>query len=104
MGILEGYTHETFIAEKLESLIKLDIANTRMKDFYDLWIISQQRTTSISLCKPDIKKVCKNRNTALKYPTAFTEEFYSKPKTQQSWKVFPNNNNHGKTDLPESHV
>ncbi len=57
MGILEGYTHETFIVEKLESLIKLDIASTRMKDFYDLWIISQQRSTSIRLCEPIIKKI-----------------------------------------------
>lgn len=37
--ILLGYTIETVIAEKLESIVKLALVNTRMKDFYDLWTI-----------------------------------------------------------------
>lgn len=34
--ILLGYTFETVIAEKLETIVKRGLINTRMKDFYDL--------------------------------------------------------------------
>jgi hypothetical protein len=33
---LPSYTRETVVAEKLEAMVKLGIANSRMKDFYDL--------------------------------------------------------------------
>ena len=39
---LMAYPKETVVAEKLEALVKLGIANTRMKDFYDLEILSRR--------------------------------------------------------------
>jgi len=39
---LRGYTPETLIAEKFESIARLGFANTRMKDFYDIWLLTQQ--------------------------------------------------------------
>jgi nucleotidyltransferase AbiEii toxin of type IV toxin-antitoxin system len=38
---LLAYPKETVVAEKLEALVKLGIANTRMKDFYDLEVLSR---------------------------------------------------------------
>lgn len=35
------YPKETVVAEKLEALVKLGIANTRMKDFHDLATLSR---------------------------------------------------------------
>jgi len=37
---LRAYPREAVVAEKLEALVKLGMANTRMKDFYDLWRLS----------------------------------------------------------------
>ena len=34
---LRTYPRETVVAEKFEAVVRLGIANTRMKDFYDLW-------------------------------------------------------------------
>ena len=34
---LSGYPVETTIAEKLEAVVDLGLANSRMKDFFDLW-------------------------------------------------------------------
>ena len=34
---LSGYPVETTIAEKLEAIVDLGLANSRMKDFFDLW-------------------------------------------------------------------
>ena len=38
---LRGYRHETVIAEKFEAIVKLGRANSRMKDFYDIWMLSR---------------------------------------------------------------
>jgi hypothetical protein len=33
---LRGYPKETVVAEKLEAMVQLGLANSRMKDFYDV--------------------------------------------------------------------
>lgn len=39
---LNGYSQETVVAEKFEAMVKLGLVNSRMKDFYDIWLLSQQ--------------------------------------------------------------
>ncbi|NOZ53021.1 MAG: nucleotidyl transferase AbiEii/AbiGii toxin family protein, partial [Gammaproteobacteria bacterium] len=36
------YSRESAIAEKFEAMIKLEMLNSRMKDFYDIWLLSRQ--------------------------------------------------------------
>ena len=38
---LRAYPVETVVAEKFEALVTLGMANSRLKDFYDLWVISR---------------------------------------------------------------
>lgn len=38
---LRVYPRYTVVAEKLEAIAALGIANSRMKDFFDLWILSR---------------------------------------------------------------
>lgn len=38
---LRAYPVETVVAEKFEALTTLGVANSRLKDFYDLWLIAQ---------------------------------------------------------------
>lgn len=50
-----AYPRETVVAEKLHAMVILDISNTRMKDFYDLWFLSrswpfQMITLSDAIC------------------------------------------------------
>jgi predicted nucleotidyltransferase component of viral defense system len=40
--ILLTYPRETAIAEKFEAIINLGLTNSRMKDYYDIWLLSQQ--------------------------------------------------------------
>src|SRR3546814_7634954 len=42
--VLRAYPPETVVAEKLEAIVSLGVANSRMKDFYDLWMIAQTFT------------------------------------------------------------
>lgn len=41
MPRLLAYARETVIAEKFQAMVALGHANTRMKDFYDIWILSR---------------------------------------------------------------
>ena len=38
---LRGYARETVVAEKFQAIVDLGMANSRMKDYYDLWNIGQ---------------------------------------------------------------
>lgn len=37
---LRTYPREAVVAEKFEAMVRLGMANTRMKDFYDLWVMA----------------------------------------------------------------
>jgi hypothetical protein len=39
---LWGYSRETLVAEKFEAMVKLGQLNSRMKDFFDIWLLSRQ--------------------------------------------------------------
>lgn len=85
---LLGYTLETVIAEKLESIVKLALVNTRMKDFYDLWSILRQYEINLERLKVAILEVFANRKTPLKRSIAFTSAFYGAREAQQRWNNF----------------
>jgi len=36
------YSRESSISEKFEAMVKLGVLNSRMKDFYDIWLLSRQ--------------------------------------------------------------
>ena len=38
---LRAYPRYTVVAEKLEALISLGVANSRMKDYFDLWVLAR---------------------------------------------------------------
>src|SRR3984893_383266 len=38
---LRAYARETVIAEKFQAMVILGRANSRMKDFYDIWVLSR---------------------------------------------------------------
>ena len=53
---LRAYTRETAIAEKLEVMVKIGELNSRMKDFFDVWILST--TPDFSGTAMDTSAVC----------------------------------------------
>lgn len=86
--ILMGYTFETVIAEKLETIVKKGIVNTRLKDFYDIWTILKNYAIEERDLREAINRVFAHRQTPLRYPLAFTEAFYNEIHIQQKWKNF----------------
>lgn len=86
---LKGYTPETSIAEKFESIIRLGVANTRMKDFYDIWLLTQQFDFDRQALHTIIRQVLQNRGTtANTIPAAFLEPYYGNSIKQDKWNAF----------------
>ena len=86
---LKGYTPQTSIAEKFESIIRLGFANTRMKDFYDIWLLIQQFDFDRQELQGIIQQVLKNRGTSAEAPPiAFLESFYDNQIKKDKWNAF----------------
>jgi nucleotidyltransferase AbiEii toxin of type IV toxin-antitoxin system len=69
------YPVETVVAEKFETMVKRGLANTRMKDFYDLLILSATRTFDLAALRLAITRTFDNRGTPLsatELPVALT--------------------------------
>jgi predicted nucleotidyltransferase component of viral defense system len=88
---LLAYPKETVVAEKLEALVKLGIANTRMKDFYDLEILSRTFAFEGKTLAKAIQNTFQKRGTDLPMaglPVAFTSEFYDDVNKKRQWTAF----------------
>jgi predicted nucleotidyltransferase component of viral defense system len=84
---LRAYAKETVVAEKLEALVKLGMVNTRMKEFYDLWILAREfEFSGASLCKA-IEATFQRRETEIPLgePLALTQEFSDDPQKRRQW-------------------
>jgi predicted nucleotidyltransferase component of viral defense system len=86
---LHAYSKESVIAEKFEAMVKLGVANSRMKDFYDLWVLAQRFEFDSSTLAAAIQSTFKTRRTALprSSPLALRTEFYELPTKQTQWRA-----------------
>jgi predicted nucleotidyltransferase component of viral defense system len=83
------YSSETLIAEKFQAMIELSLANSRMKDFYDVYKLLLVGRHSDSRLKESIKATFNNRNTPYtQNHSLFSEEFYTDPSRIRMWKTF----------------
>jgi predicted nucleotidyltransferase component of viral defense system len=84
---LQCYSRESAIAEKFEAMVKLRELNSRMKDFYDIWLLSRQFDFEGERLAEAIRLTFERRGTMLPNEiTAFTERFIDAKQVQ--WKAF----------------
>jgi hypothetical protein len=77
------------IAEKLDAMVKFGLANSRMKDFYDVWMMINQFQIKPEKIELVIRDVFQNRKTVVReVPKAFSEAFYNASKTMERWDSF----------------
>lgn len=84
------YPRETVVAEKFQAMVMLGIANSRMKDFYDVWTLLQQFPFNGSILSRAIQATFARRSTALpeQTPLALTGEFAADTGKQRQWDAF----------------
>jgi predicted nucleotidyltransferase component of viral defense system len=87
---LRVYARETVIAEKFQAMVALGRANSRMKDFYDIWILAKTFPFDRDRLPRAIAATFARRQTAIPIepPDALTSEFAIDPLKQRQWAAF----------------
>ena len=86
---LRMYPRETAVAEKLEAMVFLGTVNSRMKDFYDIWLLARQFEFTGTELAASIAKTFERRRTELDAsPVALTATFTSAETAQSQWAAF----------------
>jgi hypothetical protein len=81
---LMGYPKESVVAEKFHAMIRFGDLNSRMKDFYDLWLMSGIFEFEGQSLKKAMETTFENRDTGLpvERPASLTVEFASRNQTR----------------------
>ena len=86
---LKAYSLESVIAEKFEAMIYLAEANSRMKDFYDIYTICRKFEFEGRVLFEAVSQTLEHRATPLnRVPTVFSSEFPEIKDKQTQWKAF----------------
>jgi predicted nucleotidyltransferase component of viral defense system len=86
---IKAYSLDSVISEKFQAIIFLSEANSRMKDFYDIYELSKKFEFNGLVLQEAISKTFKNRNTILPdTPSVFTKNFSMTGEKQIQWKAF----------------
>lgn len=83
------YPPETIVSEKLHAMVKLGIANSRMKDFFDIYVLARGHDFEERLLAKAVTRTFERRKTAIaEEPFALTPEFYADRAKQTQWRAF----------------
>jgi hypothetical protein len=87
---IKAYTIESAIAEKYHAMVDLNLLNSRMKDFFDIYYLSTELEFEGAKLQQAISQTFRRRKTKLpkSLPTAFTSSFYGDEVKQKQWQAF----------------
>ena len=92
---LRVYPRYTVVAEKLEAIITLGMVNTRMKDYFDLWVILRDTPLDQKILSQAVVATVTNRRTKMPngFPVGLSEQFGADTQKIIQWNAFVNRNN-----------
>ncbi|OXU14490.1 nucleotidyl transferase AbiEii/AbiGii toxin family protein [Sedimentisphaera salicampi] len=101
---LRVYPYELAVAEKVEAMAALGFANSRMKDFYDVYQLAGEFEFDGKLLAQAIQTTFKRRGTVIPegLPTAFTKEFYEDKLKLRQWEAFISKNSLKEISFPSA--
>jgi len=86
---IKMYSFESVIAEKFEAIVSLGELNSRMKDFYDIFILLSEKKFNRDILQNAIVETFKRRGTdILKFDQVFKKEFIEDDNRINQWKLF----------------
>lgn len=88
--LLRAYTKETALSEKFEAMVTLGERNSRMKDYFDVWLLSRRFEFQGESLAKAIAATFDRRKTAIpeKIPVGLSTGFASDSTKQTQWKAF----------------
>jgi hypothetical protein len=98
---LRAYPKETFVAEKLEAMVKLGLANSRMKDFYDLVVLSRQFAFDGPTLTAAVVATFGRRATTIppETPVGLSPSFVADDSKRKQWTAFVKRGGFGDREL-----
>jgi hypothetical protein len=87
---IRAYSPATVIAEKFQAVVALGIANSRMKDFYDLWTLPKAVEIDSQELADTIRGTFNRRGTAIPKtcPVGLSPEFSTDPAKRTQWRAY----------------
>jgi predicted nucleotidyltransferase component of viral defense system len=87
---LRAYPRESVVAEKYHAMVELGLVNSRMKDFYDVWLLGRTQAFDLDRLARAIAATFRRRGTEFPagIPDAFTPAFYENSSKQKQWAAF----------------
>lgn len=87
---LRAYRPETAIAEKTEAMVRLALANSRMKDFFDIHRLAETRSFDGDTMRLAVEATFSRRGTEIpnERPLGLTRDFANNPQKQVQWVAF----------------
>jgi hypothetical protein len=87
---LRAYARETVIAEKFHAMVDLGIANSRLKDYFDIWFLAQHFEFDAHRLGSAISATFSARGSALPHeaPLGLTDAFALDVGKAQQWRAF----------------
>jgi len=87
--ILRMYPREAAVAEKFQAMVYLGTINSRMKDFYDVWLLSRRFGFDGATLAEAISRTFANRETKIDLdPVCFRNEFFGTNPAATQWQAF----------------
>lgn len=99
---LRAYSRYTVVAEKLEALVSLGMLNSRMKDFFDLWVLATRSEFDGEILARAVAATFLRRQTRLPegMPVGLSDEFLDDVQKQKQWLAFLRKNTLDAIPLP----
>lgn len=89
VGRMYGYAIETSVAEKAHAMMRLGLLNSRMKDFYDIWLLMREEQIDRGRLVDAIVGTFISRQFAVDMDSViFSDEFIYHPDKQVQWSAF----------------
>ena len=87
---LKGYAPETVVSEKFEAMVQLGALNSRMKDFYDIWLLMRRFDFQGEVLAEALKRTFGQRRIDLPQGSkSLVDEIYDERSDRQTlWKAF----------------
>ena len=86
---LKGYSRESVISEKLESIARFGMLNSRLKDYYDIWLLASQFDFDGEILAAAIEATFSNRQRAIDATLGRQIMTYADDKTRAArWTAF----------------
>ena len=84
------YPRYTVVAEKFQVMVARGLLNSRLKDYYDLWLLSERFDFDRNILQTAVERTFARRETVIPHvlPDALTVAFSEHPMKRSQWRAF----------------